>query len=88
MTLVSPFDVEPIDEAAEEEDPFGAMVAVEVEPDHTDDPFAAGATETDDAGADRIELQSLLASATEVVRDLEKALARARAHEAALRAKM
>lgn len=86
---VSPFDVEPIDVAvAEEEDPFGAMVAVEVEPDHTDDPFAAGAAEIHDAGAERVELQSLLASASEVVRDLEKALARARAHEAALRAKM
>jgi signal recognition particle receptor subunit beta len=86
---VSPFDVEPIEAvAAEEEDPFGAMVAVEVEPDHTDDPFAAGAAEIRDAGADRVALQSLLASASEVVRDLEKALDRARAHEAALRAKM
>lgn len=86
---VSPFDVEPIDVAvAEEEDPFGAMIAAEVAPDHTDDPFAASAAEIHDAGAERVELQSLLASASEVVRDLEKALARARAHEAALRAKM
>jgi signal recognition particle receptor subunit beta len=87
---VSPFDVEPIDAAtaAEEEDPFGAIVAVEVEPAHLEDPFAARATEDHDAVAERVELQSLLASASEVVRDLEKALDRARAHEAALRAKM
>ena len=86
---VSPFDVEPIDVAvAEEEDPFGAVVAVEADPDHIDDPFAAGASEIHDAGAGRVELQSLLVSAREVVRDLEKALERARAHEAALRAKM
>jgi len=86
---VSPFEVEPIEvTAVEEEDPFGAMVAVEVEPDHTDDPFAASATEIHDAGAERAELQSLLASATSVVRALEEALDRARAHEAALRAKM
>ncbi len=86
---VSPFEVEPIDVAVtEEEDPFGSMVAVEVEPDHTDDPFAASATEIHDAGAERVELQSLLASASEMVRDLEKALERARAHEAALRSKM
>jgi hypothetical protein len=64
------------------------MVAVEVEPDHADDPFAASATEIHDAGAERAELQSLLTSATEVVRALEAALDRARAHEAALRAKM
>jgi len=86
---VSPFEVEPIDVAVvEEEDPFGAVVAVEVEPDPTDDPFAASAAEIHDAGAERAELQSLLASATEVVRALEEALDRARAHEAALRAKM
>lgn len=86
---VSPFEVEPIEvTAVEEEDPFGAMVAVEVEPDQADDPFAASATEIHDAGAERAELQSLLASATEVVRTLEEALDRARKHEAALRSKM
>jgi signal recognition particle receptor subunit beta len=86
---VSPFEVEPADVAVvEEEDPFGAIVAVEVEPDHTDDPFAASAAEIHDAGAERVALQSLLTSAGEIVRDLEKALDRARAHEAALRAKM
>ncbi len=86
---VSPFEVEPIDVAvAEEEDPFGAVVAVEAEPDQTDDPFAVSTSEIHDAGAERAELQSLLTSATEVVRALEQALDRARAHEAALRAKM
>jgi signal recognition particle receptor subunit beta len=86
---VSPFDVEPIEVAVdEEEDPFGAMVAVEVEPDQADDPFAAGATEIHDAGTERVELQSLLVSASNVVRALEEALDRARSHEAALRAKL
>jgi len=77
---VSPFEVEPIDVPVEEEDPFGAMTA--------DDPFAASATEIHDAGAERAELQSLLTSAEDVVRSLEQALARAKAHEAALRAKL
>jgi mutual gliding-motility protein MglA len=86
---VSPFEAEPIEvHVAEEEDPFGAVVAVEVEPDGADDPFAAGATEIHDTGAERVELESLLTSASEVVRTLERALDRARAHEAALRAKM
>ena len=76
---VSPFEVEPIDVPVEEEDPFGAMTA--------DDPFAS-ATEIHDAGAERAELQSLLTSAEDVVRSLEQALERARAHEAALRAKL
>jgi len=79
---VSPFEVEPADESVEDENPFGVMVADEAP---AEDPFAAAATEIHDAGA---ELQSLLASAQEVVRSLEQALDRARAHEAALRAKM
>src|SRR5260370_27676927 len=59
----SPFEVEPIDvSVAEEEDPFRSMVAVEPEPEPTADPFAARATEIH-AGAERVELQSLLASA-------------------------
>jgi signal recognition particle receptor subunit beta len=77
---VSPFEVEPIDVPVEEEDPFGVMAA--------DDPFSASTTEIHDASAERMELQSLLASAEEVVRSLEQALERARAHEAALRAKL
>jgi len=76
---VSPFEVEPIDVPVEEEDPFGVMVA--------DDPFAT-ATEIHDTSAERMELQTLLASAEDVVRSLEAALERARAHEAALRAKL
>jgi signal recognition particle receptor subunit beta len=86
---VSPFEAESIEvTVAEEEDPFGAMIAVEVEADQTGDPFAAVAMEIHDAAAERVELESLLTSASEVVRALEKALDRARAHETALRAKM
>lgn len=88
---VSPFEVEPIDVAVvEEEDPFGDMVHVAVEADSADDPFAASATEIHDTGAERAELQSLLVSASEVVRALEQTLDRARAYddEAALRAKL
>ena len=70
---VSPFEVEPIEVSVEDENPFGVMVADEPS---ADDPFAPSA-DTD-----------LLASAQEVVRSLEAALERARAHEAALRAKM
>jgi hypothetical protein len=85
---VSPFEVEPIDVAVVEEDPFGDMVAVEVTAGSADDPFATSATEIHDTGAERAEMQSLLVSASEVVRGLEQALDRARAHEAALRAKL
>src|SRR5205807_2769462 len=74
---VSPFEVEPIEVSVEDENPFGVMVADEPS---SDDPFAA--TETTDSNAE------LLASAQEVVRSLEAALERARAHEAALRAKL
>jgi len=71
---VSPFEVEPVDESVEDENPFGVMVADEAP---AEDPFAARDTNAD-----------LLVSAQEVVRSLEQALDRARAHEAALRAKM
>jgi hypothetical protein len=70
---VSPFEVEPIEVSVEDENPFGVMVADEPS---SDDPFS-GSADTD-----------LLASAQEVVRSLEAALERARAHEAALRAKL
>jgi len=70
---VSPFEVEPIEVSVEDENPFGVMVADEPS---ADDPFAASDT------------PDLLASAQEVVRSLEAALERARAHEAALRAKL
>jgi hypothetical protein len=71
---VSPFEVEPIEASVEDENPFGIMVADEPS---SEDPFAARDTNAD-----------LLASAQEVVRSLEAALERARAHEAALLAKM
>jgi signal recognition particle receptor subunit beta len=71
---VSPFEVEPIEVSLEDENPFGVMVADEPS---SDDPFAARDTNGE-----------LLASAQEVVRALEAALERAKAHEAALRAKM
>jgi signal recognition particle receptor subunit beta len=80
---VSPFEVEPLDVSIEEEDPFGELVAAEPEVDQADDPFAANVAEV--AGE---QPQSLLASASELVRALEDALEKARAHEAALRAKM
>lgn len=90
---VSPFEVEPYEPesfdgvpVAEEEDPFGAMAAVESEPDQAGDPFAVSATAIPETGAERAELESLLASAREVVRALDGALERARAHESALRA--
>jgi signal recognition particle receptor subunit beta len=91
---VSPFAVEPYEPepyegvaVVEEEDPFGAMAIMEPEPDHPDDPFGASATAMHDT-AEQAELQSLLASASEVVKALEEALDRARAHESAVRAKL
>ncbi len=92
---VSPFEVQPYEPESfegvvvgEEEDPFGAMVAVEPEPDQAGDPFAVSATEIHDTGVEREDLESLLASARKVVHALEDALERARAHESALRAKL
>jgi signal recognition particle receptor subunit beta len=73
---------------AEEEDPFGAMAAVEPHPDQAGDPFGENATVIHDAGAERAELETLLASANAVVRALETALDQARKHESALRAKL
>jgi signal recognition particle receptor subunit beta len=70
---VSPFEVDPLEVSVEDENPFGVMVADEPS---SDDPFAARDTNAE-----------LLASAQEVVRALEAALERAKAHEAALRAK-
>lgn len=92
--IVSPFEVVPyepesfadVGAVADEEDPFGAMAAVESGPDQAGDLFAASATATQSTGAERAELESLLASAREVVRALEGALERARTHESALRA--
>jgi len=92
---VSPFEVheyepESYDDVAvaEEEDPFGAMATVEPEPGQAGDPFGESATAIHDAGAERAELQSLLASASAVVQALEAALDRAKAHESELRARV
>ena len=92
---VSPFEPqtyepEPYDgvAVAEEEDPFGAMAAVEPGPDQAGDPFGENATVIHDPGAERAELEALLTSASAVVRSLESALDQARAHESALRAKL
>jgi signal recognition particle receptor subunit beta len=80
---VSPFEVEPLDASIEEEDPFGELVSAEPEVGGAEDPFAASVAEAADE-----QPQSLLTSASELVRALEDALEKARAHEAALRAKM
>jgi len=92
---VSPFESQPYEPesydgvaVAEEEDPFGAMAAVEPEPDQAGDPFGENAAVIHDAGAERVELEALLASAGAVVRALEAALDQARKHESALRAKL
>jgi mutual gliding-motility protein MglA len=92
---VSPFEVheyEPESYAGvavvEEEDPFGAMAAVESEPDQAGDPFGESAAAIHDPGAERAELQSLLASASAVVQALEAALDRAKKHESELRKKL
>jgi signal recognition particle receptor subunit beta len=78
---VSPFEVEPLDASIEEEDPFGELVSAEPEADLAEDPFAPSVAEVVEEQPD-----SLLASASELVRALEEALEKARAHEAALRA--
>ena len=49
-----------------------------------DDPFAEGATEIHDAGAERAELEELLANARGIVATLEAALERARENERVL----
>jgi signal recognition particle receptor subunit beta len=71
----------------EEDDPFGAPEAIEPEPqsDDFEDPFATGAAELHDAGAERDDVTALLAGATAVVQALEGALQKAREHEAELR---
>jgi signal recognition particle receptor subunit beta len=87
---VSPFEIDPMtasaDTSIQEEDPFGDMAVAAPEAEEPDDLFAAAPAEA--APAPQPELESLLASASEVVRALEQALDRARAHEAALRSKL
>jgi len=95
---VSPFEsFAPVDEsygatAMEEDDPFGSVVAV-AEPEHeeaaaSDDPFGATAAEIHDAGAERMNVEELLAGARQLVTSLEIALDQAREHERALADKL
>jgi hypothetical protein len=91
LPVFSPVEAEPEPIAVavvEDEDPFGA-VHIEPEPhveEHenpfsaADNPFGAP-TEVHDAGAEREELEELLASARAVTATLEEALHRARQHE-------
>jgi len=67
----------------DEEDPFGSVaVTVQPEPETLgEDPFAASATEIHDAGAERTELETLLANARALTASLETALERARENE-------
>jgi signal recognition particle receptor subunit beta len=90
---VSPFepDFGPVAVAeAEEDDPFGAVQAIDEEPEPAgaDNPFASAAAELHDPPAERDEVAALLAGASEVVRAMESALERARAHEADLRQRL
>src|SRR5437868_895817 len=76
----------------EEEDPFGA-VAVETAPEDfaeaiEDDPFAEPAAEVHDAGAERAEIEAMLANARAMIASLETALERARDNEKRLAAKL
>ena len=78
----------PVDvDVAVEEEPFDADVAVAVS-EETEDPFAAPAAEIHDTGAERAELEAMLAGAREVVASLEAALAKAREQERRLADKL
>jgi signal recognition particle receptor subunit beta len=92
---VSPFEVHEYEPesydgvaVAEEEDPFGAMATVEPEPEQAGDPFAESTAAIHGPGAERADLQSLLASASAVVQALEAALESAKKHESELREKL
>ena len=61
-------------------EPFEADVAVAVA-EESEDPFAAPAAEIHDTGAERAELEAMLAGAREVVAALETALAKAKEQE-------
>jgi len=73
--------VEPSTEEAHES-PF-AVAVMETEPDAADNPFEA-ASESTDRGAQRFELEEMLASARAVTVSLEDALSRSREHERVL----
>jgi hypothetical protein len=72
-----------------EDDPFGSVAVAEPEPIAVaeDDPFAADVV-AHDSGAERAEMQVLLAGARRIVESLEAALEAARAHEHALEQKL
>ena len=85
--------------AVEEEDPFGAVAvaenpfAVEAEPEAfaeaiEDDPFAEPTAEVHDAGAERDEIEAMLANARAMIASLETAIERARDNEKRLAAKL
>jgi mutual gliding-motility protein MglA len=83
-TLQDPFAPVDVEVAVEEdEEPFDAAVAVAVE-----DPFVAPAAEIHDTGAERAELEAMLAGAREVVASLEAALEKAREQERRLADKL
>ena len=71
-----------------DEEPFEADVAVAVAEEETEDPFAAPAAEIHDTGAERAELEAMLAGAREVVASLEAALEKARDQERRLADKL
>jgi signal recognition particle receptor subunit beta len=71
-----------------DEEPFEADVAVAVAEEETEDPFAAPAAEIHDTGAERAELEAMLAGAREVVASLEAALEKARHQERRLADKL
>ena len=76
----APF-VTPVEEA-EEEDPFGAVAVAVAEPEEeADDPFAVPVAEIHDAGAEREEIEALLANTRALIASLETALERARENE-------
>jgi len=85
--------------AVEEEDPFGAVAvadnpfAVEAEPEAfaeaiEDDPFAEPSAQVHDAGAERDEIEAMLANARAMIASLETAIERARDNEKRLAAKL
>jgi hypothetical protein len=73
--------VEPFTEEAHES-PF-AVAVMETEPDAADNPFGT-TNESADRGAQRFELEEMLASARAVTVSLEDALSRSREHERVL----
>ena len=74
-----------------EADPFGSVAVAEpeIEPMLTvDDPFATPAAEIHDAGAERAEIEELLANTRGIIASLEAAIERAKENERVLVAKL